>query len=44
MLITQSFKNALRRVKLFFDQGFVGAQYLDDDTNVIIKRWPTRRF
>jgi len=44
LLITQSFKNALRRVTLFFDQGLVGAQYLVDDTNIIIKRWATRRF
>jgi transposase-like protein len=33
------FKNALRRVTLFFDQGRVGAQYLIDATNISIKGW-----
>jgi hypothetical protein len=44
ILITQSFKNALRRVTLFFDQGLVGAQYLVNETNITVKRWPAWHF
>ncbi len=44
MLIAQPFKDALGRVSLLFDQGFVCAQYLIDHTNITIKRWPPRRF
>ena len=44
MFIAQALKNALRRVTLLFDQGFIGAQYLIDDTNISIKVWTMWRF
>ena len=44
MLISQTFKNALGRVTLLFDQRFIGAQNLVDGTNISIKRWTSWRF
>jgi hypothetical protein len=39
MLIAQTIKNAFGRVALLFDQGFVWAQNLINDTDITIKRW-----
>jgi hypothetical protein len=43
-LFAQALKNALRCMPLLFDQGFVSAQYLVDNTDIIVKRWATWRF
>jgi hypothetical protein len=44
VFITQALKNPLCCMPLLFDQGFVGAQDLVDNTDIIIKRWATWRF
>src|SRR5680860_423400 len=41
MVVAQALKNTLRRVTLFFDEDFVGVQYLVGNTNIIIKGWTT---
>src|SRR5680860_1161847 len=43
MFVAQALKDALRCVTLFFDQGFVCAQYLVNDTNITVKRWTVWR-